>query len=87
MEVGNEFEDLNHDEVLVSQQVPHPRQGWAEDFEAMAKNGDDRLLDGDVYLPTRFDEEEWEWEFDLQRARLDGERETVISGNSSIPVE
>jgi antitoxin MazE len=39
----------------------HPRADWDEAFRAMAENGDERLLDGDVLPPTRFDEEEWEW--------------------------
>ncbi len=36
------------------------RAGWAEQFDAMAERGDDRLIGGDWPAP-RFDEEEWEW--------------------------
>ncbi len=32
----------------------------AEDAALMHERGDDRLLD--PYVPTKFDEEEWEWE-------------------------
>lgn len=39
-----------------------PRRGWARAFKEMAAAGDDGLLDGDRNLPTRWDEEEWEWE-------------------------
>ncbi len=38
----------------------HPRAGWAEQFAAMAANGDDALLLPDD-LTNEFDEEEWEW--------------------------
>jgi hypothetical protein len=37
------------------------RDGWDKAFKAMALQGDDALLDGDVILPTRWDEEDWEW--------------------------
>ena len=37
----------------------HPRAGWAEQFKAMAKHGDDKLLDEPT--PTRWDETEWKW--------------------------
>jgi len=39
----------------------HPRAGWDEAFAAMALQGDDALLDGKELVPTRWDEEEWEW--------------------------
>lgn len=38
----------------------HPRAGWAEQFAAMAAQGDDRLLDEELLL-TEVEEEEWEW--------------------------
>ena len=41
-----------------------PRQGWEEQYQRMAENGDDALLDADVSL-TEWDETEWEWQ-DLQ---------------------
>jgi antitoxin MazE len=39
----------------------NPRAGWDEAFAAMARQGDDALLDGKDLVPTRWDEEEWEW--------------------------
>jgi len=44
---------------LVIRPAKHPRDGWDKEFEEMAKNGDDVLLD--PYIPTQFDLEEWEW--------------------------
>ncbi len=37
------------------------RADWDQQFQAMAKRGDDRLLDGAVLMPTPWDETEWEW--------------------------
>ncbi len=36
------------------------RARLAEDAKLMNERGDDRLLD--PYIPTKFDEEEWEWD-------------------------
>ncbi len=36
-----------------------PRSGWAEAARALCARGEDQLLDPP--MPTRFDEEEWEW--------------------------
>ena len=41
-------------------EAPSPRQGWEEQYQRMAENGDDALLDGDWSL-TKWDETEWEW--------------------------
>ena len=35
------------------------RQGWEEQFRAMAASGDDALLDEET--ATSWDDEEWEW--------------------------
>ena len=37
-----------------------PRAGWAEAVARLAKMKDAQLLDAPT--PTRFDEEEWEWD-------------------------
>jgi len=47
------------DGTLVIHAVKPPREGWVESAREMARQGDDVLLDG--YVPTQFDEEEWEW--------------------------
>lgn len=53
-------------ETPIDQSVPeigdqHPRSGWDQAFQKMARLGDDILLDGDD-LATTWDIEEWEWE-------------------------
>jgi len=37
------------------------RAGWAAAFAAMARAGDDDMLDGGDPRPTLWDEQEWEW--------------------------
>jgi antitoxin MazE len=38
-----------------------PREGWDEQFAAMAERGDDRLLDPEAAQPSAWDTDEWEW--------------------------
>lgn len=47
------------DGKIVLQAAPRVRQGWAEAAEEMARHRDDELLE--PVIPTRFDEDEWEW--------------------------
>lgn len=46
----------------VAKKNAHPRTGWEEAFKAMAQQGKDALLDGDVIIPSRWDKEDWEWQ-------------------------
>jgi len=46
---------------LVISPTSLPRAGWADAFRAMARHGDDALLDSEVVNTSRWDEEEWEW--------------------------
>lgn len=55
-------EDVNieaKDGRLIITPAKRPREGWEEQFAEMAEQGQDSLLDG--YIPTKFDDEEWEW--------------------------
>jgi antitoxin MazE len=54
-----EVEISVRDGSLVIQSAAKPRAGWAAAFAEMARQGDDALLDD--ALPTRWDEEAWEW--------------------------
>ena len=49
------------DDVNLPADIPLPRQGWEEQYQRMAENGDDTLLDGDSSSMTKWDEAEWEW--------------------------
>jgi antitoxin MazE len=44
---------------LIIRSSTHPRDGWDEQFRAMAKNGDDQLVDEP--LATEWDKKEWTW--------------------------
>jgi antitoxin MazE len=37
------------------------RHGWDEQFQTMTMNGDDRLLDAEMLVPTEWEASEWEW--------------------------
>jgi antitoxin MazE len=49
------------DNQIVIRSAKQPRQDWANAFRAMAKRGDDKLLDGELLTQTRWDEDEWQW--------------------------
>lgn len=37
------------------------RHGWDEQFQMMTIDGDDRLLDAEVLVPTEWEASKWEW--------------------------
>ena len=55
--------DLRPDGLLI-RPVSSARAGWAEQFQAMASRGDDRLLDA-VAPDTTCDKEQWELQSSL----------------------
>ncbi|NOT04243.1 MAG: AbrB/MazE/SpoVT family DNA-binding domain-containing protein [Anaerolineales bacterium] len=59
MGFDNEVEILVQRGQLVLRPVALPRRGWDEQFKAMAKNGDDRLIDEPA--TTKWDRSEWKW--------------------------
>ena len=60
-DLGEQVElELRGDQIVV-RPAYRARHNWENQFKAMAEQGDDRLLDGDVVIPTAWDEEEWEW--------------------------
>jgi antitoxin MazE len=57
-----EVEMFVENDALVIRRARKPREGWAEAFAEMARRGDDALLDDPTQTPSRWDEEEWQWE-------------------------
>ena len=57
--LGTGVEIAVQDGELVIRTVSSPRQGWEEQFRAMAQRGHDKLLDEGV--STRWDAVEWTW--------------------------
>jgi antitoxin MazE len=58
--VGQEIEVTPTDDGLLLRAVRHPREGWEEQFAAMAEAGDDVLLD-ETPQTSSWDEREWTW--------------------------
>ena len=56
-----EVEIRVQDDSLVISPATKPREGWDDAFRRMAECGDDVLLDGDVHVPTAWEEKEWVW--------------------------
>ncbi len=56
---GEEVEMLVQPDQLIIRSPHYPRQGWADQFAAMAAKGDDHLLD--TLVPTHWEQDEWEW--------------------------
>jgi antitoxin MazE len=46
-------------DIVISPIETKPREGWAESFKEMAKNGDDSLLIPDVFEDESLNE--WSW--------------------------
>ena len=50
------------DRQIVIRAAHEPRDGWDAAFQAMARNGDDKLLDAnEVDGLSSWDETEWQW--------------------------
>jgi antitoxin MazE len=56
---GSEVEIVVQRGQLVLRPAVLTRRGWAEQFSAMAKQGDDKMLDEST--PTQWDRNEWQW--------------------------
>lgn len=48
-------------DCLILRPIRTPRQGWEAQFQRMAENGDDALVDDNFPSMTKWDETEWEW--------------------------
>lgn len=46
---------------IIIRPISNPRSGWDNAFRAMAKNGDDTLINGNESIAHPWDEEEWQW--------------------------
>ena len=56
-----EIEMEAQENQIVLRSTTAPRQGWEEAFRAMAQQGDDQLLDGDLIEASQWDQQEWQW--------------------------
>lgn len=59
--LGEVVELAVQDNQILIRPAAAPRQGWDEQFKAMAAAGDDHLLDADSLPENTWDRDEWEW--------------------------
>ena len=57
--LSEEVEMAVQSDQIIIRPAHRPRHNWEEQFQVMAANGDDDLLD--EAIATRWDKEEWEW--------------------------
>ena len=49
------------DDTLIIRAAHTPRHGWADAFAEMSSQKDDKPLDADTALATKWDRTEWQW--------------------------
>lgn len=49
------------EQLVIRPATGQPRQGWEEQFQAMAARGDDQLLDAEAPRGSQWDKDEWQW--------------------------
>jgi antitoxin MazE len=59
--LGEEVELEAEDNRIIIHSTKQPRQDWERAFRAMAKRGEDSLLDTSLFTQTEWDEDEWQW--------------------------
>ncbi|MBM4323417.1 MAG: AbrB/MazE/SpoVT family DNA-binding domain-containing protein [Deltaproteobacteria bacterium] len=57
----NEVELEPRESYLILKSAKKPRDGWDAAFQAMAKQGDGKMIIGDMLLENKWDKEEWDW--------------------------
>jgi antitoxin MazE len=57
----DEMELEPRDGYLILKSARKTREGWDKAFQAMANQGDDAMINGDVILENTWDKDEWVW--------------------------
>jgi antitoxin MazE len=57
--IGSDVEIEVHNHTLVIRSAQQSRRGWDEAFAQMTQQGDDVLLDQELF--TEWEQTEWEW--------------------------
>lgn len=60
-EIALELQDDDAGAYIIVRPAHKPRENWDAAFQAMAAQGDDEWLDGELVSTSTWDEEEWEW--------------------------
>jgi antitoxin MazE len=61
VDLGEEVELEVQENQIVIRPTRRSRQGWDEQFEAMAQRRDDELLDQEALNLSKWDTNEWDW--------------------------
>jgi antitoxin MazE len=59
--LAEEVELQAHDNQITIRSAKEPREGWGNEFRAMAAQRDDALLDNVSPLQTQWDVDDWQW--------------------------
>lgn len=60
--LGEEVEIQVEGNRLIIAPAGRVRVDWAASFQKMARRDHDALMDDDVPVPTKWEEDEWEWQ-------------------------
>ncbi len=52
--------EVDQNQIII-RPISNPRAGWDEAFEAMAKIGDDAMIDEAENISHSWDDSEWQW--------------------------
>ena len=55
-QITDKIELILEDDCIIIKPITQPRQGWAEAFKRMHKNGDDELLIDDIFEDENFED-------------------------------
>ena len=60
-DLGEEIEvEASHHQIIL-RPSRRARAGWGEQFQAMSKNSDDKLVDAQTITTSQWDNDEWSW--------------------------
>lgn len=52
--------EVDQNQIII-RPISNPRAGWTDTFEAMAKIGDDAMIDEAENISHSWDDSEWQW--------------------------
>jgi antitoxin MazE len=52
--------EVDQNQIII-RPISNPRAGWDESFKAMAKMGDDAIIDEAENISHSWDDSEWQW--------------------------
>ena len=68
---------------LIIRPTQSPRQGWEEQFQAMAEAGDDSLLDAEPLILAKWEANNWDFVASSSRNKFQSRRKSCSSGDAN----